>query len=125
MSLNPRTRKPDKFDNVKPGKPKRGKPGNAGKHVKLTRKTRKSRSSRGDNAKSAKAPNSQKAPKAQHVKLPRIRTQPMSIHHAAIVHSGRASQSMSLTDLQFMARAKGIPFGGLNKDILVRKINAY
>lgn len=32
---------------------------------------------------------------------------------------------MSLTDLQFMARAKGIPFGGLPKETLVQKINAY
>lgn len=37
----------------------------------------------------------------------------------------RATADMSLTDLQFMAKSKGIPFGGLNKEQLVRKINNY
>lgn len=59
-----------------------------------------------------------------HTKLPIIRTRPLSTHHAAEIHS-RATSTMSLTDLQFMARAKGIPFGGVPKDILVRKINDY
>jgi hypothetical protein len=37
----------------------------------------------------------------------------------------RANSSMSETDLQFLARAKGIPFGGLTKTKLARKINNY
>lgn len=34
-------------------------------------------------------------------------------------------ESMSLTFLQRVARTRGIPFGGLNKPQLVRKINTY
>lgn len=37
----------------------------------------------------------------------------------------RASGSMSLVQLQKMARSKGIPFVGLRKTQLVRKINEY
>jgi len=32
---------------------------------------------------------------------------------------------MNLTDLQFVARSLGIPFGGLNKSELLRKIKRY
>ena len=37
----------------------------------------------------------------------------------------RASPNMKLTDLQFMAKSRGIPFGGLSKVRLANKINAY
>jgi len=37
----------------------------------------------------------------------------------------RANSSMSLTDLQFMAKSRGIPFGALTKTKLIRKINNY
>jgi len=37
----------------------------------------------------------------------------------------RATPTMSMTDLQFMARSRGIPFGGLTKMKLVKKINNY
>lgn len=37
----------------------------------------------------------------------------------------RASEAMTLTDLQWMAKSKGIPFGGLSKSRLIRKINNY
>lgn len=37
----------------------------------------------------------------------------------------RATSSMSVTDLQFMAKSRGIPFGGLTKTLLIRKINNY
>jgi hypothetical protein len=37
----------------------------------------------------------------------------------------RAISSMSITDLQFMAKSRGIPFGGLTKTVLIRKINNY
>ena len=36
-----------------------------------------------------------------------------------------ASDTMSVTELQFMARSLGIPFGGLNKHMLINKINKY
>ncbi len=32
---------------------------------------------------------------------------------------------MSLTELQFMAKSRGIPFGGLSRARLLKKINAY
>lgn len=37
----------------------------------------------------------------------------------------KASATMSKTELEFMAKSRGIPFGGLNKTNLVKKINAY
>jgi len=36
-----------------------------------------------------------------------------------------ASANMSLTELQNLAKSRGIPFGGLTKGRLVRKINMY
>ena len=39
--------------------------------------------------------------------------------------ASRASSMMSLTELQFLAKSRGIPFGGLTKTKLVRKINNY
>ena len=33
--------------------------------------------------------------------------------------------SMSMTDLQHIAKSKGIPFGGLTKQQLIKKINNY
>lgn len=37
----------------------------------------------------------------------------------------RANSNMSITDLQFMAKSKGIPFGGLKKSQLIAKINQF
>ncbi len=37
----------------------------------------------------------------------------------------RAHASMSLTQLQMLAKSRGIPFGGLTHDKLIRKINNY
>ena len=37
----------------------------------------------------------------------------------------RADGSMSLTELQILARSKGIPFGGLSRTKLIKKINNY
>jgi len=37
----------------------------------------------------------------------------------------RATSSMSLTQLQQLAKSRGIPFGGLSKTKLIRKINTY
>lgn len=36
-----------------------------------------------------------------------------------------ASQTMTMTELQLMAKSRGIPFGGLNKTRLIHKINNY
>lgn len=37
----------------------------------------------------------------------------------------RPLSAMSLTDLQMMAKAKGIPFGGLSKSMIVKKLQRY
>jgi hypothetical protein len=37
----------------------------------------------------------------------------------------RASSGMSLTELQFLAKDRGIPFGGLSRAKLAKKINNY
>ncbi len=39
--------------------------------------------------------------------------------------SYRVNSQMSLVELQFIARSKGIPFGGLTRTALARKINNY
>jgi hypothetical protein len=41
--------------------------------------------------------------------------------HAA----SRAHSTMTMTELQFMAASRGVPFGGLNKTRLAKKINNY
>jgi hypothetical protein len=41
------------------------------------------------------------------------------------VKASRADPNMSMSDLEFMAKSLGIPFGGLNKTQLARKINNY
>lgn len=37
----------------------------------------------------------------------------------------RASESMQMSDLQVMAMSRGIPFGGLSKAKLIKKLNNY
>ncbi|SIP85767.1 Hypothetical protein PACV_50 [Pacmanvirus A23] len=37
----------------------------------------------------------------------------------------KASSSMDMTELQFLAKSRGIPWGGLTKTKLVKKINNY
>jgi hypothetical protein len=41
------------------------------------------------------------------------------------VKVSRASSEMSVEELQFLAKSRGIPFGGLSKTKLIRKINNY
>lgn len=82
------------------------------------RKSRKSRKSAGKTASKPSAKQvSRKLPITKYKKTPSQpgEQQPMS----------HASQSMNLTDLQFMARSLGIPFGGLTKTALIHKINLY
>ena len=58
------------------------------------------------------------APKT--MKLPSKRSGDVPRKKASRAHTG-----MRLTDLQFMAKSLGIPFGALDKDALIRKINNY
>ena len=67
------------------------------------------------------------------VKSRGVRKSHHSIHTKKIIpreptiheRPSKANSNMGLTDLQFMAKSRGIPFGGLNKTQLVRKINEY
>ncbi len=73
------------------------------------------------NRKSRRSAKSKKSTKSrQHngrlQKMPLERTRPRFTH---------ASESMGMTDLQFMAKSRGIPFGGLSRDMLIKKINTY
>lgn len=36
-----------------------------------------------------------------------------------------AAATMTMTELQFIAKSRGIPFGGLTKSKLIKKINDY
>jgi len=38
---------------------------------------------------------------------------------------GFAEVNMTMTELQFMAKSRGVPFGGLSKGRLVKKLNEY
>jgi hypothetical protein len=40
-------------------------------------------------------------------------------------HPSKAHSSMSITELQFLAKSRGVPWGGLTKTKLIRKINNY
>ncbi len=39
--------------------------------------------------------------------------------------SHKAAATMTMTELQFIAKSRGIPFGGLTKSKLIKKINDY
>lgn len=43
----------------------------------------------------------------------------------SLKHKGKVNDKISLTDLQFIAKSRGITFGGLSKTKLIRKINTY
>jgi hypothetical protein len=42
-----------------------------------------------------------------------------------IITKRRPSRSMTLTELQKIAKKRGIPFGGLSKEQLIRKMEKY
>ncbi len=56
------------------------------------------------------------------VRLPKTR-KVLSHKSKPRIFPSHANSNMSLTDLQFMAKTKGIPFGGLKKSQLIHKIN--
>lgn len=61
--------------------------------------------------------------KQQLPKTARIMSKRSKSHERA--KASRANSMMTLTDLQFLAKSRGIPFGGLTKTKLIRKINNY
>ena len=78
---------------------------------------------------SAKSPASRLKAEARKAKYFKPRRTRRSISREPEVEPVRpvshASTSMSLGQLQLMAKSLGIPFGGLTKAQLVRKINNY
>ncbi len=64
----------------------------------------------------------------------RDKTKKSPLPRTAVLHSrksvarikmSRANSAMSLTELQFLAKDRGIPFGGLTRIKLIKKINNY
>lgn len=70
-----------------------------------------------------------KSAKKRSAKQPPVRPHRMEPRKLSLKKSAKlpktANVDMDMTDLQFMAKEKGIPFGGLSKPRLVRKINNY
>jgi hypothetical protein len=56
--------------------------------------------------------------KRDHIRVSRL-------EHSSRSSSRTANYEMNMTELQQMAKRKGIPFGGLKKAQLVNKINKY
>jgi hypothetical protein len=78
-----------------------------------SRKSRKSRASKKVNQATEYAlPKTMKIPSKKTKSVQRVK-------------ASRADPNMSMSDLEFMAKSLGIPFGGLNKTQLARKINNY
>ncbi|QJX72325.1 hypothetical protein F-S17_0059 [Faustovirus] len=71
--------------------------------------------------------------KRKHIKtfeLPKTRSKEIASEPAHKIDLGRnrhdiAYDEMTLTQLQIMARNRGIPFGGLPREKLIHKINIY
>ncbi len=88
------------------------------------KKTRKSRKSTitSKSRKSSKPVRSQTATNKQYgMSGPMKQTK----HTMRVANPVRANSGMSLDELQFMAKSKGIPFGGLSRTKLIKKINNY
>lgn len=96
-----------------------------------SRKSKKqvSRGSRRSNSKRSKASkgrSSRKSAKEHKITLPKtLKIPSKKTKSVPRVKVSRAHGDMSLSDLEFMAKSMGIPFGGLNKTQLIRKINNY
>lgn len=90
------------------------------KPVRGGKKSRKTPTSR----KSRKTPKRSVSRKSRKPSLPRTASV-RSRKSVERIRASRANSSMSLTELQLMARSRGIPFGGLSRAKLVKKINNY
>lgn len=88
------------------------------KEKKGKKQTKKKRSKHSKHSKHTTQPKHSKRffelPKTREVHNPVIRNKPM-----------HADANISLGILQDLARSKGIPFGGLSKHQLIKKINEY
>ncbi len=88
------------------------------KHKSSTRRTRT-----GGRSRSVRRTR-RRAAQAKKTSLPRTAVL-QSRKSRGYVRVSRATSGMSLTELQFMAKDRGIPFGGLSRAKLVKKINNY
>ena len=94
-------------------------------------KTSRSRSRRGSGCSCASRRSGGKRTRSRVLKPTRIKTaRAASKSHSkprpkAVSATRRVSAPMSITDLQFIAKSRGIPFGGLSRNKLARKINNY
>lgn len=80
--------------------------------VRDTRKSRKSRVMRVVQKRDEEGPATRVARKSR-------------ISKRGLIKYAKASNDMTIIELQKMAREQGIPFGGLSKSKLMRKINKY
>lgn len=82
----------------------------------VSKRSRKPRSSKRSSRRSRISKKEKTLPKT--AKLP-------SKNSVARRKFSKAHSTMTITELQFMAKSRGIPFMGLSKNRLVHKINAY
>jgi hypothetical protein len=69
---------------------------------------------------------SAKSAKSQRTSARRPRTAVVRSHRTRERNKmSRATSNMSLTELQMMAKSRGVPFGGLSRAKLIQKINNY
>lgn len=91
------------------------------------RKTGGSRRSRGSGAgkrKSRVSTRTRASARPKKMTIPQTRSA-RSRQSVERIRMSRADSNMSLTDLQFLAKSRGIPFGGLSRAKLAKKINNY
>lgn len=103
---------------TKKSKKKKTRVGGNSKKKSVPRKSKKTTTRSKTTTKKATTP----PPFVSYITLPQPQ---ITAQVAADLVSKRASASMSKTELQMLARMRGIPWGGLSRTRLVRKINSY
>lgn len=93
---------------------------------KKSTKSRKPQRGADKPSRGANKPNKMSLPSPRRPSFPRtVRAPSKRSKSVERVKLSRANSAMSLTELQFMAKSKGIPFGGLSRTKLIKKINNY
>lgn len=82
------------------------------------------RAKRSSKKKTNKSKRMSKTPKIS-TRYSRVDIPRMSYARKYTIGPAEVNMNMSLSDLQDIAKSKGIPFGGLSKSKLIRKINNY
>jgi hypothetical protein len=87
---------------------------------------RKSRRAASKSRKPRKSTRKQRASRKSRPQIPKTARLPSKRSKSVErMRASKANTGMSLTELQFLAKSRGIPFGGLTKTKLARKINNY